>query len=79
MEREDFEESYIPTQSIPEEEVASMIADNQMNLSFHSLSEFLFNEMKRWLSLFQNVDYQLKKNMKAEFLSVKVEVPKLLK
>ena len=46
MEREDFEESYIPSHSILEEEVASMIADNQMNVSF----------MVKLLQIYDNID-----------------------
>ena len=46
MERKDFEESYIPSHSILEEEVASMIEDNQMNLSF----------MVKLLQIYDNID-----------------------
>ena len=46
MERKDFEESYIPSHSILEEEVASMIADNQMNVSF----------MVKLLQIYDNID-----------------------
>ena len=66
MEREDFEESYIPTQSIPEEEVASMIADNQMNLTF--MVKFL--QIYDHIDLFQSASSLLHEVWKSEHLKI---------